>query len=128
MKTREHFIFRSGHLENLTDKGIESLQRLGINMIFDLRSPDEADMCRALCQSPSREHPKPVTGETSLPLPKVLVTSMTGRKFTLPRAMERYDSSEPELLEVRDCLLPSLRYTLTRIEEYCGGLFQVGDI
>ena len=40
---RDHMIFRSGELNGLSDCEKEELDKLGINHIFDLRSPEEVD-------------------------------------------------------------------------------------
>lgn len=48
-RTRENFLYRSGHLEDITMKGQRTLEEdLRIAAIFDLRSEDESAVCTEL--------------------------------------------------------------------------------
>ncbi|GES65770.1 hypothetical protein ATEIFO6365_0012016200 [Aspergillus terreus] len=48
-RTRENFLYRSGHLEDITVKGQRTLEEdLRIAAIFDLRSEDESAVCTEL--------------------------------------------------------------------------------
>ncbi|KJZ75806.1 hypothetical protein HIM_04963 [Hirsutella minnesotensis 3608] len=81
--TRQGFILRSGHLEDITFRGREQLAKLGITVRLDLRSPNERHAFAG--------HDALETANSALP-PEILVPLQDG-DFSVRSSLEKYKGS-----------------------------------
>ncbi|KAL5355224.1 tyrosine phosphatase family-domain-containing protein [Aspergillus floccosus] len=69
-RTRQNFLYRSGHLEDITVKGQRTLKEdLWITAIFDLRSKDESAVCTELGFYDGTPVPRSMLGCEKIKLP-----------------------------------------------------------